>query len=171
MIDSQLPYEIWIEEALRGVVRRALEYTAAHSLPGEHHFYVTFVTGFEGVVVPPPLKAKYPNEMTIVLQHQFWDLIVGEDAFSVTLKFHGKPSELYIPFSAITAFGDPSVNFGLQLHAGGEEAILAARSAASDAEEASESADGAPGGQGADGAPHPGPDSGQVIALDTFRKK
>ena len=115
MIDDSLPYDRWIEEALRSVIRRAVEHTAEHGLPGIHHFYVTFRTDSDGVEMAPDLRARHPEEMTIVLQHQFWDLEVGNDCFSVTLKFHGKPQRLRVPIAAITAFGDPSVNFGLQL--------------------------------------------------------
>src|SRR5512144_756263 len=115
MMTSELPYDRWLEDALRGVIRRALAHTAEHGLPGAHHFYITFATEAEGVELPAALRAKYPEEMTVVLQHQFWDLAVQEDFVSVTLRFHGRPSRLVIPLLAITAFGDPSVNFGLRL--------------------------------------------------------
>ena len=92
-----------------------LQHTAEHGLSGGHHFYLTFTTGADGVELAPDLRAKYPDEMTIVLQHQFWDLTVENDRFGVTLKFRGQPARIVIPFAAISAFGDPSVNFGLQL--------------------------------------------------------
>jgi hypothetical protein len=114
--ESLLPYDAWTEDALRQVAMRALAHVAAHGLPGEHHFYLTFRTHQPGVVIPTRLLAQYPQEMTIVLQHQFWDLKVDEQAatFSVTLSFSGIPTTLTIPFSAVTAFADPAVRFGLR---------------------------------------------------------
>ena len=151
MTTSELPYDRWLEDALRGVIRLALAHTAEYGLPGQHHFYLTFATGADGVEMSPELRARYPEEMTIVLQHQFWDLTVQDDLVAVTLKFHGRPSRLVIPLTAISAFGDPSVNFGLQLKTLSVEAD-------SEDGEAGEPAKREPG-------------SGQVIALDTFRKK
>ncbi len=117
--DSLLPYDEWTETALRQVVVRALQYAAAHGLPGEHHFYVTFRTDYPGVVVPSRLRAQYPQEMTIVLQHQFWDLKVDEEAglFSIGLSFGGIPSTLVVPLIAVTAFADPHVRIGLRFQA------------------------------------------------------
>ncbi len=110
-----IPYDTWIDEALRGVVRRVLSEAAAEGLPGNHHFYITFQTGKTGVQIPNFLKAEHPNTMTIVLQHQYQNFEVGLDFFSVSLRFNGKAQNLRIPFEAITSFSDPSVNFGLQL--------------------------------------------------------
>ena len=115
MDDEALRYDLWIEEALRQVIHRALELTAAEGLRGDHHFYITFRTGNPGVVVPPYLRAQHPDEMTIVLQHQFESLTVDSEMFSVVLRFNGKPEKLEIPLEAVTSFADPSVNFGLQL--------------------------------------------------------
>jgi hypothetical protein len=117
--DSLLPYDRWTEEALRQVVVRALQHAAAEGLPGDHHFYVTFRTDLPGVVIPPRLLAQYPQEMTIVLQHQFWDLMVDEEQgrFGVGLSFGGVPSMLTVPFSALVAFADPQVRFGLRFQA------------------------------------------------------
>jgi uncharacterized protein len=161
-----LPYARWVGDALRGVVRRALEHTSRHGLIGEHHFYVSFRTTDAGVHIPDHLRARYPSEMTIVLQHQFWDLEVGTDAFTVSLRFGGRLTPLRIPFAAVTAFGDPSVSFGLQFAApagdgeGDREEEVAqppdAASAGSPAEEAPATEKGA---------------GGRVIAFDTFRKK
>lgn len=111
-----LPYEAWAAEALRGVAVRALAYAAAHGLPGGHHFYLTFRTGAPGVGMPVPLRKQFPEEMTIVLQHQFWDLAVDEAAgrFSVGLSFGGVPSKLTIPFAALVSFVDPEVQLGLR---------------------------------------------------------
>ena len=114
--DSLIPYDEIVQEALRAVVGRVLGQVAdtGGDLPGSHHFYITFKTGAAGVSIPPRLKARFPDEMTIVLQNKFWDLKVAADGFSVGLSFNSIPSKLDIPFSAITAFVDPAVDFGLQ---------------------------------------------------------
>ena len=114
--ESLLPYDDWAEEAQRLVVARALQRVAREGLPGDHHFYLTFRTDHPGVTVPARLRAQYPQEMTIVLQHQFWDLTVDEaqDRFSVGLSFAGVPTTLTIPFAALSAFADPQVRFGLR---------------------------------------------------------
>ncbi len=114
MADLSLDYPHWIAEALLEVARRALRTAAERGLPGEHHFFVTFRTDAPGVVLPPSLRARFPAEMTIVLQHQFWDLEVTDQAFSVALRFSGVRHRLGVPFSALTAFVDPSVKLGLQ---------------------------------------------------------
>jgi hypothetical protein len=114
MTDDPLRYDLWIEDAFRSVVRRALNHTATHGLPGDHHFYITFRTQAPGVRVPSYLKAQHPLEMTIVLQHKFDDLAITDDGFSVTLSFKNKRENLYIPFAAVASFSDPSVSFGLQ---------------------------------------------------------
>lgn len=93
---SLLPYETWIEEALRGVIRKALAYTAEHGLVGNHHFYITFTSGALGVGMPDWLRAQYPEEMTIVLQHQFWGLAVDAAGSSVSLRFHGRAADLRV---------------------------------------------------------------------------
>jgi hypothetical protein len=117
--DSLIPYDEIVQEALRAVVGRVLGQVEASGgvLPGSHHFYITFKTGAPGVSVPPDLRARFPDEMTIVLQNKFWDLGVAEDHFTVSLSFNQMPSKLVIPFSAITAFVDPAVDFGLQFQA------------------------------------------------------
>lgn len=114
--ESLLPYDEWTEAALRGVVARAVAHVAEHGLPGEHHFYITFRTDHPGVVVPPRLRAKYPQEMTIVLQHQFWDLKMDQEAELITvgLSFGGVPASLAIPLESVTAFADPYVRYGLR---------------------------------------------------------
>jgi hypothetical protein len=114
MTKDFLRYDEMVEAALRAVVREALGRVAQRGLFGGHHFYITFKTGFPGVEVPDYLRAKYPEEMTVVLEHQFWDLEIGEDRFSVTLKFQSRPERLGVPLAAITAFADPSVKFHLQ---------------------------------------------------------
>src|SRR5678815_3624309 len=120
--DSLLPYEDWIETAMRQVVVQAVEHVAAHGFPGAHHFYLTFRTDYPGVVVPPRLRAQYPQEMTIVLQHQFWDLKMDREAgvISVGLSFGGVPASLVIPLAAVTGFVDPHIRYGLRFRAGSE---------------------------------------------------
>jgi hypothetical protein len=113
--DSLIPYDEIVQDALRAVVGRVLRQIEGHdSLPGEHHFYITFKTQAPGVAIPGHLIAKFPDEMTIVLQNRFWDLTVEDDHFGVGLSFNQTPSMLTIPYAAITAFVDPSVDFGLQ---------------------------------------------------------
>ena len=131
MADDGLRYEVLVERALRGVLREALSYIAEHSLPGDHHFYITFRTDHPEVDIPDVLHDRYPGEMTIVLQHQFWDLDVEENLFGVTLSFADVPHRLSIPFEAVVAFTDPSVHFGLQFDTGpGEEEAAEARPSA-----------------------------------------
>ena len=110
-------YDAMAQEALRGVVKSALKRAATEGLPGAHHFYITFKTDAPGVSGPTDLLSKYPDEMTIVLQHQYWDLAPGETFFSVTLQFSGQPKRLSVPYAAVTRFYDPSVQFLLQFEA------------------------------------------------------
>ncbi len=170
MIDDPLPYDHWVEESLRGVVRRSLAHTESHGLPGDHHFYITFRTDADGVEIPGHLHAQHPDEMTIVMQHQFTDLRVGKEVFEVTLSFSGKGEYLRIPFAAVTSFADPSVNFGLQLKmtpATGQDDIPAENDPVPQ-DTGAETAD----GDGPDGdGPGDEPKTGEVIALDSFRKK
>lgn len=159
---SLLPYDAWTEEALRQVAIRAIAHVAANGLPGEHHFYISFRTDLPGVVIPPRLLAQYPHEMTIVLQHQFWELKVNEVAgsFSVGLSFGGVPATLTVPFTAMTAFADPHMQFGLRFQVQGEP-------------EAAEAPAGllpAPQGPKAE-QPEPGAEKPQVVSLDAFRKR
>jgi uncharacterized protein len=120
--DSLIPYDEIVQEALRAVVGRVLgEVETTGRLPGEHHFYITFKTGAGGVDIPRHLQERFPDEMTIVIQNRFWDLKVGEDGFEVGLSFNQSPARLVIPFSAITGFVDPAVNFALQFQAQSEE--------------------------------------------------
>ncbi|HLH89716.1 MAG TPA: ClpXP protease specificity-enhancing factor SspB [Xanthobacteraceae bacterium] len=121
MTVDYIRYDILTQDAMRSVVRTVLADAAAKGLPGEHHFFISFDTRAEGVNLSPRIKAQYPKEMTIVLQHQFWDLVVGEDRFEVGLSFSGVAERLTIPFRAITGFADPSVQFGLQFAANVEE--------------------------------------------------
>ncbi len=121
---QSIDYETLQSEAMRGVVRAVLMRTAKSGLPGDHHFYISFDTCAPGVSLSKRLKEKYPNEMTIVLQHRFWDLAVSEDRFEVKLTFDGIPERLVVPFAALKVFFDPSVRYGLQF----EDAELTLRS-------------------------------------------
>jgi hypothetical protein len=112
--DPTIDYESLAQDAMRGIVRSVLTQTAKTGLPGDHHFYISFDTGASGVVLSKRLKEKYPSEMTIVLQHRFWDLAVTDEGFEVKLTFDGIPERLVVPFSAIRVFFDPSVRYGLQ---------------------------------------------------------
>jgi hypothetical protein len=151
-------YEAMAQDALRGVVRSALKRAASpEGLPGAHHFYITFKTDAPGVSAPPDLLAKYPEEMTIVLQHQYRDLAPGETFFTVTLKFGGQPKRLSVPYAAVSRFYDPSVQFLLQFEAGPETGDEAPTAEAA----APESQLQAP----ADG------EEPKVVSLDQFRKK
>jgi uncharacterized protein len=112
--EDHIRYDVMVQEALLGVVRKVLQDAARHGLQGEHHFYITFRSEGPGVKLSSRLKEKYPEEMTIVLQHQFWDLAVSETGFEVGLSFGGVPEKLVVPFEALTGFFDPSVQFGLK---------------------------------------------------------
>jgi len=118
MAESRLNYDRLVQDALRGVVREALREVSVRGLPGQHHFYLSFRTDHPDVVMPQYLRAQYPHEMIIVLQHQFWGLEVEESAFSVTLSFNGQHERLTIPLAALGHFEDPSVGFRLPLAAG-----------------------------------------------------
>jgi hypothetical protein len=111
---DNIRYDLLTQDALRGVIRTVLTNAAAKGLPGDHHFFITFDTCAEGVRMSPRLKASYPEEMTIVLQHQFWDLTVADEDFEVGLAFNGIRERLHVPLKAVKAFLDPSVQFGLQ---------------------------------------------------------
>ncbi|CAH2599461.1 conserved protein of unknown function [Rhodovastum atsumiense] len=159
--ESLLPYEEWTEQALRQVMVRALQYAAVNGLPGGHHFYLTFRTDHPRVAIPARLKAQYPQEMTIVLQHQFWDLAVDEPdgLMTVGLSFGGVPATLRIPLAAITAFADPEVRFGLRFHA----TELPEPEPAAPAEPQAEAAP--------EAAPEEPPATPQVVSLDAFRRR
>lgn len=167
--DILIDYPTMIDDAMRGVVREALKQVEKEgALPGEHHFFITFDTNFAGVSISPALKAKYPGEMTIVIQHQFWDLAVMLDHFSVTLSFNKRPERLVIPFAAMTAFADPSIKFGLQFHLSDEDYD-------DDDLEAGLLFDDTPAGNDEDpsskGKARETRPVAEVISLDTFRKK
>ncbi|OYQ32276.1 hypothetical protein CHU95_15815 [Niveispirillum lacus] len=165
MSEEMLRYDRMVEAAKRGVVRQALREVLSRGgqLPGEHHFYITFRTDAEGVDIPDYLRAKYPTEMTIVLQYQFYDLTVENDKFAVTLSFGGVLRRLVIPFIHIITFADPSVNFVLQFQPDDMPEMLVEED---EMEEAGATPDVA--AVPADDQPKP---SGTVVALDAFRKK
>ncbi len=119
--DSLIPYDDVVQEALRAVVGRVLGEVAENGLPGDHHFYITFKTQAPDVAIPDHLIERFPDEMTIVLQHKDWDLLVAHDHFEVGLSFSQIPSHLFIPYAAITAFVDPAVDFALQFQVEADE--------------------------------------------------
>jgi len=121
MPTDHIRYDLLAQQALRGVVQRVLAEVAKNGLAGEHHFYISFDTGAPGVRISPRLREKYPQEMTIVLQHQFWDLVVTDEGFEVGLSFNGVPERLGVPFEAIKGFFDPSVEFALQFEVADKE--------------------------------------------------
>lgn len=161
MAKDLMRYDLMAQDALRGVVRQALlRALDPGGLPGQHHFYITFRTRAPGVDIDPTLLEKYPDEMTIVLEHQFWDLNITEVGFEVTLKFSGVPKYLKMPYAAISRFHDPSVGFHLQFeHEPGED------------DEASGGADTAAKKASGSGAKASGGNGGDVVSLDSFRKK
>ncbi|MDD3797851.1 MAG: ClpXP protease specificity-enhancing factor SspB [Novosphingobium sp.] len=159
--DSLIPYDEIVQEALRAVVGRVLGEIegSGGELPGNHHFYITFKTAAPGVSIPSHLRERFPDEMTIVLQNKFWDLSVGDEAFSVGLSFNQLPAKLTIPFAAITGFVDPAVDFGLQFQASVPDM---APEPHDNAENDSSGQDG--GAPGAD-------DGSNVVTVDFGRKK
>jgi len=190
MSKDVLRYDLMVQEALKGVVRKILTEAARDGLPGEHHFYITFRTGAPGVRLSQRLREKHPDEMTIVLQHQFWDLSVSDHAFEVGLSFSGVPERLLIPFDAVTTFFDPSVQFGLKFETQGEPEEVGAPQSESVAAPATVPAKVAPAGvpalktrasaadatdKGGDATPGETDDDGksgaEVVSLDSFRKK
>jgi len=166
MAEDLIRYDVLVQEALRGVVRKVLTEVAQAGLPGDHHVFISFDTSAPGVRLSSRLKQKYPEEMTIVLQHQFWDLIVSDHGFEVGLSFGSVPERLVVPFSAIKGFFDPSVQFGLQFDPGQARAVAEGEAAAAAAVPA-------PADEAA-ATPVPGEaDAGSaaVVSLDAFRKK
>lgn len=155
--DSLIPYDEIVQEALRAVVGRVLrEVAQGGSLPGNHHFYITFKTQAHGVSIPKRLIERFPDEMTIVLQHKYWDLKVEDDHFEVGLTFSQVPAHLVIPYSAISAFVDPAVNFALQFQVANGDEPEPHDSAENDA----------PAGESDDGSP-----SSNVVTVDFGKKK
>jgi uncharacterized protein len=172
MATDHIRYDVLARDALRGVLRRVLADAAEHGLPGEHHFFITFLSTAEGVKLSSRLLAQYPEEMTVILQHQFWDLVVTEDRFEVGLSFGGIPERVVVPFNAIKSFFDPSVQFGLQFEPQDTVAETRAsdRAATPAAPAAPPSALPAPPAEGAS-EPAKSGEGAEVVRLDRFRKK
>ncbi len=154
---DEMRYDVLTQAALRGVIRAALERAASpDGLPGQHHFYITFKTRAEGVSIPADLSAKYPDEITVVIQHQYWDLMPEAERFTIVLQFGGQPKKLVVPYVAVTRFYDPSVQFVLQF----EPPQMVRVEAEEEPEDVQAEDDGAP----TDDGP-------KVVSLDQFRKK
>lgn len=188
MSEDLLRYDILIQDALRGAVKKILAEVGRTGLPGDHHFYIAFDTTAPGVRISQRLKERYPQEMTIVLQHQFWDLAIGEHAFEVGLSFGGVAEKLLVPYSAIKGFFDPSVQFALEFDPGKtaeelpEELLEAVEELARVEQEELDKAEGentagekAPAATQDETSAEENADkedaSGQVVSLDAFRKK
>ncbi len=182
-MNDRFHYDALVDDALRNVVRRVLRQVADKGLPGSHHFYISFRSTDPGVRLPDYLRAKYPEEMTIVLQHQYWDLIIAEDFFEVTVSFNKQQERIKVPFAALSAFVDPSVRFGLQFDrkdkpAAGEKVEAGANQAPSSLPAPEKRpALGAPAEDAAtpetpaDPAAKPEDPASKVVKLDSFRKK
>ena len=162
--ESLIPYDEIVQDALRAVVGRVLgEVERSGGLPGDHHFYITFKTRAPGVSIPKHLLERFPDEMTIVIQHRFWDLKVEDDGFTAGLSFGGVPSTLVVPFAAVTQFHDPAVEFALTFHANADDAPGAGHEAAEND---------APGGDAEDAPAAEAKDDGSnVVSVDFTRKK
>lgn len=171
MPTDHIRYDVLARDALRGVLRKVLIDAAEHGLPGEHHFFITFISKADGVKLSPRLLAQYPEEMTVILQHQFWDLTVTEDRFEVGLSFNGIPERLVVPFASIKSFYDPSVQFGLsfETEAAAETPAAGTAPAATPAEALA--APPAPPEAPADGETPKSGEGAEVVRLDRFRKK
>ena len=164
MPEGEIEYEKMVEQALRGVVRQTLQGVAGDGLPGEHHFYITFRTDHPDVSLPKSLRERYPNEMTIVMQHQFWNLEVEDEKFEVTLSFSNVPHRLVVPYASVVAFADPSVRFGLQFEV--PEGLPPIHHEPEDSESGDPSEKTRQEKSGEDGK-----GKTNVVTLDTFRKK
>jgi hypothetical protein len=184
-MNDRFHYDALVDDALRGVVRRVLRQVADKGLPGSHHFYISFRSTDPGVRLPDYLRAKYPEEMTIVLQHQYWDLIIAEDFFEVTVSFNKQQERIKVPFAALSAFVDPSVRFGLQFDRKEKAAAPAEKPSATPASATPLPAPekrpplGSPAGevkadaeaQPAEEPAKPDDPASKIVKLDSFRKK
>lgn len=182
MAVDHIRYDLLTQEALRSVVRRVLIDAAKNGLPGEHHFFISFDTRNAGVRISPRLRGQYPEEMTIVLQHQFWDLTVADESFDVGLSFGGVAERLHVPFDAIKGFFDPSVQFGLQF-----QTVSETEGEAEKQDTRADAPQGLPAPSDPASPPDPTPKTqadapaqadgkaqsggGEVVRLDRFRKK
>lgn len=176
-VEDLIRYDVLAQEALRGVVKKVLHEVARTGLPGDHHFYITFDTQYAGVRMSSRMRDKYPEEMTIVIQHQFWDLETTDHGFSIGLSFDNVPEALSIPFAAIRGFFDPSVQFGLQFEAveeeegaetGNDSAESSALPSPPDLEKLTDKSGEGDGSSGDETEPE---GSAEVVSLDAFRKK
>ena len=165
MAEDLIDFANLIDGALRGVLRSALERATDCGLPGQHKFYITFETKMPGVSISPSLAAQYPEEMTIVLEHQFWDLNITEESFSVVLSFGGKREQLLIPFNAVSAFVDPSIKFGLQFSAAEGARIAASSNSEGQLQEVIEDE------KTVVSDTNVGKKESTIVALDSYRKK
>jgi hypothetical protein len=178
-MNDRFHYDALVDDALRSVVRRVLTQVAEKGLPGSHHFYISFRSTDPGVQLPDYLRAKYPEEMTIVLQHQYWDLIIGSNHFEVTVSFNKQQERIRVPFAALSAFVDPSVRFGLQFDKKdkAEAAEPAAPPAALPAADkrpslaAPAGTEAKPDGNAAPAEGKPEDAASKIVKLDSFRKK
>lgn len=163
-------YDLLAQEAMRGVIRLALERAASpEGLPGEHHFYITFVTGFEGVVLPLHLREKYPEEMTIIIKRHYWDLLVEQDGFSVSLSFSGQAENLRIPYAAVVRFLDPQAEFVLQFPREAPPPKAPSVQEAPPRRDEPKTAEAEKAED--DGAPSAAAGGAEVVRLDQFRKR
>ena len=170
MATDHIRYDVLARDALRGVLRRVLADAAEHGLPGDHHFFITFLSTAEGVKLSPRLLAQYPEEMTVILQHQFWDLVVTEDRFEVGLSFGGIPERLVVPFNSIKSFFDPSVQFGLQFESSDTAAAETPATSLPAAPAPPALTVPAPSPENQDQPAKPS-EGAEVVRLDRFRKK
>lgn len=173
MTIQDIHYPEIIDQAMRSVVKTVMKRVQTTGLPGEHHFYISFLTHFPGVRISEQLRARYPRDITIVMQHQYWDFKVDDQGFTVTLSFGGVPEKLSVPFAALTAFADPSVKFGLQFQPADmdeeeeeeQETVSGPLPGAGPATEKPLAASAATDDEDAD------PGAAEIISLDSFRKK
>ena len=179
MAEDHIRYDILAQEALRGVMRKVLAEVARTGLPGNHHFFITFLTGAPGVRISPRLREKYPEQMTIVIQFQYWDLKVNDNGFEIGLSFSDVPERLEIPFSAVRGFYDPSVNFELEFDVKTDAPAVAedkpAKPQAEAAKPATKKADAkkkaAEAAKETPDASPPAAKGAEVVSLNSFRKK
>jgi uncharacterized protein len=184
MATDLIRYDLLVQDALRSVVRRVLADTARTGLIGDHHFNIAFKTQAPGVVAPAAVRSRFPDEMSIILQHEFWDLVVTQDAFEVSLHFSRKPERLVVPFDSITGFSDPSVPFGFKLEprmpepAASRAPAAAGKSESAPAPAPAKTAPAKPpsapapakSGQRAEKPAEPAAEA-KVVSIDAFRKK
>lgn len=166
MTDGTLKYDEMVQSALIGVVRDILKDTAKHGLPGEHHFYITFQTTHPDVKIPPYLRERYEEDMTIVLQNQFWDLLIDEEHFEISLSFNRNKEHLYVPFDALLGFFDPSVDFGLHFNSEADATVEIAEITEVEETEELETLQ-----NDEDQASDSSSAKDNIVTLDAFRKK